>query len=1104
MQVMKGGQLPNQLQKAYLERLVRGQERLELGIEELQESLKALQQRETTTIGIHQVSTTESHSVQHVTLPDAIGSLPAAIDYKTSSVESFQSTLIDGTDSHAAAEGLELVLPPREPSRRQDWDLAGMTAGHGSPFQNLRNGGGSKPHAVFEEFIRLVEQAGYSDDNPNLQPCAAEVGAVRGHTVELYNGGIGQSTKLASTGFVIHPASTLSVSCDGLRLVFMLIDMVLVPYVIAWNPDSVGWLLYLSFCITVYWSVDVLLNFNTGYIQEGKVVLQRILIAKRYVASAFIIDMCVLCVEYVDLLLAESSFESGSVGSGALFRMLKFLKVARFIRIVARLRSGLLARMQTSILRWLQYHELLDYLTVVNYAQLVVKVVFLIAILGHIGSCAWHLLETVLATHPDSWQEDPRGEMPQYMRGFYWSLSTMFSGASDLYPLNLGEGILSAVWLVLGMVFVTSITSAMSAAFIEGHVKQQEMTKKMQALTTYLDQRKTPILLSLAVINEFSRKVFEPKKLFEQDVPLHLISPSLRSSLRDAHFASGFLRLPFFRMISTMRHGLLQELCFTAAEIMVVPGGQDVFTARQEMEHAMLLTLGNTIYSKARGRSTFASSRIGLQQQSTFENYASQKNGEGTWFCELALILQWKAIGTVTSESDCELLVVSSEHFIQVVMNYTNVAVVVSAYSVELCRQMREGSLPKFNDVDPNFDCDAVVSDLPHIIKSNLVSRPVLHIMRKQALQGRGVFQGPRKNILDLEDEVQVGKCHLVVGHEGAHGATSITRVVRIVVLHLTNQDGLYCVQIGQSRLGQCDARFTFPGSKCGASESPEDCLARLLKESLSELSPAIRVVDKDTIVEYESSLSYGIQTKYIKTIFMADLHGTLYNETGSGDNTVTLTGHLGGERAKRSFGLGNFKMDGTHSETRLFTRWFECLGDGPNHGFAFQNKVEKHSSASSHLEKVQVFQWLQKDVFDTLNVHRKKVEEELAELFKHQTSESWERLLSWRLQADVPREHRAGPSFLAGSEDLPGSALDSAPVSRSATLPSGECSPVTHKMSRRHSGEYSPITHKTSMRHIGSVSSLCSTDTRHAQSKKDGKSTPPSVSKAHVKTWIA
>eukprot|EP00971_Amphidinium_carterae_P125087 2478493-Amphidinium_carterae.1 len=44
-------------------------------------------------------------------------------------------------------------------------------------------------------------------------------------------------------------------------------------------------------------------------------------------------------------------------------------------------------------------------------------------------------------------------------------------------------------------------------------------------------------------------------------------------------------------------------------------------------------------------------------------------------------------------------------------------------------------------------------------------------------------------------------------------------------ILH--QQDGLYCVQIGQSRLGQCDARFTFPGSKCGASESPEDCLAR-------------------------------------------------------------------------------------------------------------------------------------------------------------------------------------------------------------------------------------------------------------------------------------
>eukprot|EP00971_Amphidinium_carterae_P208040 4128140-Amphidinium_carterae.1 len=38
-----------------------------------------------------------------------------------------------------------------------------------------------------------------------------------------------------------------------------------------------------------------------------------------------------------------------------------------------------------------------------------------------------------------------------------------------------------------------------------------------------------------------------------------------------------------------------------------------------------------------------------------------------------------------------------------------------------------------------------------------------------------GIYRGSKKNVLDLEDEVLSGKCHLVIGPEGP------TQIVRVV-----------------------------------------------------------------------------------------------------------------------------------------------------------------------------------------------------------------------------------------------------------------------------------------------------------------------------------
>eukprot|EP00971_Amphidinium_carterae_P138151 2737602-Amphidinium_carterae.1 len=136
------------------------------------------------------------------------------------------------------------------------------------------------------------------------------------------------------------------------------------------------------------------------------------------------------------------------------------------------------------------------------------------------------------------------------MQGLYWSISTMFAGASHVNPQNATEAYFSTIWLVMGAMFVTSITSTLAAALIKSHEKQQDMNHKLHLLTAFMRQQKTPVLLSLAVLVEYKTTLMSTNEIVEADVPfLDSISPNLRAALREHRYAEHVLRFPFLGVL---------------------------------------------------------------------------------------------------------------------------------------------------------------------------------------------------------------------------------------------------------------------------------------------------------------------------------------------------------------------------------------------------------------------------------------------------------------------------------------------------------------------------------------------------------------------------
>mmetsp|Transcript_17997 Transcript_17997/g.42040 ORF Transcript_17997/g.42040 Transcript_17997/m.42040 type:complete len:1060 (-) Transcript_17997:220-3399(-) len=920
-----------------------------------------------------------------------------------------------------------------------------------------------------EEYVAQVERLGGYD--------AAIDGAAAAATLSLRHSFTKRSTSMLEmshsnlssnrsvnllTQTMIHPASTWTSVMDVLRSVFMLIDVAYVPYLLAWQPP-VGDFKYLALFVLIFWVLDIVINFRTGFIRpDGVVVMQPKLVAKHYIGRAFGLDVGVVAAEILDVLLSE--FRSG-LGSTRAHRALRFVKVVRFVRIFAKLRSGLLARIHAALLRWVHLSGHLAFLPAVDYSVLVLKLLFVIFFFGHLGACVWHGMEhsDLLRDEADSWRENHEGYIPSYIRGLYWAVSTVFSGSSHLNPLNQYEALLSVVWLALGAVFVTSVTSAMAATLIESHARQQEVNKQVQVLTSFLHQRHTPILLALAVHSDFMARVYEPIGLSEEDVALHLIAPSLRAALREHMYAPSLLQSAFFRMIDVVQVGLIQTICFSAAEVSVVVAGTDIFYHKQQIDNLFLVSSGMLTYTSALQAQSVspahgAASRPSLARiasaaasvAASEPEAAVTKINPGTLLCELSLLLLWRAQGNLSSELTSEMVMIAAPEFIKVVMAYANVALVVGSFSAQLCselkaREAREGT-PCDDVLCGDIDCDAVASNLPRRVRKDLLSSPLLeslhHIHHVHAAAGRTRPNSIHRKFADLEREVITGKCHLAPGPPSTQshsGGRSVMRVVRLVLLRLKNKDGMLCLQLAHCTSGKIIPQLNFPGGKVLGNETPDEAMRRLLHERLHSLEASIAVVSSKTEVQVQPSPTFGIQTKYIKTIFETELQAHMVNE-------APLPKQRSFDLASPDYGFHEdaFAPAGSSRQRRnnhgrapsqkLLSYFEELVGEGSTHGFAVAPPLEQQSPrpgeqsdnrphqelrvepevqlasrCSSFTQEHYVYQWLTAADIDNLHedAAKQELESDLKDIFRGSSPQVWDRLRGWTAVASEPPPRR-------------------------------------------------------------------------------------------------
>jgi len=162
---------------------------------------------------------------------------------------------------------------------------------------------------------------------------------------------------------LIHPYDRPRRMFDMTTVIWVLLLVFFIPLEIGFDwYETKTWQKVLFTVLDIWFALDIVLNFRTGYINHGTVVMDSKKIASNYLSTWFLVD-----------LLGTLPFEhliSAQVSSRKSLKLAKYFKIPKLLRI-------------SRVMKYVRNHQ---------YVYDFSKVLILIFTLMHIGACVWVML----------------------------------------------------------------------------------------------------------------------------------------------------------------------------------------------------------------------------------------------------------------------------------------------------------------------------------------------------------------------------------------------------------------------------------------------------------------------------------------------------------------------------------------------------------------------------------------------------------------------------------------------------------------------------------------------------------------------------------------
>jgi len=703
----------------------------------------------------------------------------------------------------------------------------------------------------------------------------------------------------AATKWVLQPDSAWRFRFEVVCFLALMHDSIAIPFTIAWELAPLGLLISSSLSLLV-WTMDLMLNFTTGYFKwDGEVEMGRRQIVKNYMRSWFLVDFCTVTCDWLTLVFVFIA--SASEDNLTLARAFRVARVARGTRIV------ILIRLLRNSRRALKMGKF-SFTGTGQILLQVMKILLFILWVNHVFSCIWYLtgraaLSGVLhADTNQSWLDLPVGDTTfenvgvafQYTSCMHWSMTQMTPGSMEIVPQNSYERAFNIFCLVFGLLFGTTLVGQISSKMVQFNMSRQVELRRTDELRRFLRENNVAAALALRIQRQSADRMQDKSRLSEQDVEdIKHLSAHLRLLLRQEIFIPHLVRHPLFSSWGARDPSAVKDLCSSGLVCFeCLAPGHDLFTSKHSMDRAYLFLRGRAVYSchkveddeeeeeaqareqSVKGKRAFSSIRAGQPSHKTSSSASKLTSlgamtleaPQGAWICESALWMEWVALGNLEALRQCEFVSIMSTAVIDMLKHHPKIADITIGWCQALHELFASTKVLQDHDWEMYSDHSDIILGCAEEWRL-YISQQAFSML--EIRYGSGVF-GKAKGLKELGEELSKGTSALA-----CEGGGEIVRIVPVVALLLTrSHDYKFLVQIATKQANQgWKPSCVLPGKKLKIGDSPMEAAQLLLESELCTL------VSSDTALEFcardkdmKDSMSYGVKSVYHRSVWHGEV----------------------------------------------------------------------------------------------------------------------------------------------------------------------------------------------------------------------------------------
>lgn len=452
-----------------------------------------------------------------------------------------------------------------------------------------------------------------------------------------------------------HPASRFRVWWGPLGMILLAYDVITIPLRFFGLEESLT-MTVISWIARLYWSLDMMFSFTTGFYDAGVLVLDLRRTTMNYLKGWFVFDLLVVCLDWV--LLIWEDFNSDTEGLPRLSKTMRITRLFRLVRLGRLLKVG-------AITETLQ-EQISSESASIHYS--IVRIILWLMVMNHVLACFWFGVASM--SDDRSWitvnQLQSESVAYQYTTSLHWAVAQLGVGQTEIEAVSLPERIFSILVMFSALLSFSTLVSSMTSLMQRLDQLKTEEVSQFRSLRRFLAENEIEQELSHRVMR-FLQHSLNVKKSVQSDDPqvLELLSKPLQGELQLERHKATFEQNGFFRrMLKQGGFHPIREMRLVAMNCMqpqVMASGDVVFAAGSMANSCFFLAKGSFHY--------------------TFEK--SHEELSNTWIAETCLWIPWTYAGDLVAQETSRLFSLDLSAFCSAVAKVDTTREMAMAYAKE-------------------------------------------------------------------------------------------------------------------------------------------------------------------------------------------------------------------------------------------------------------------------------------------------------------------------------------------------------------------------------------------------------------------------------------